>query len=267
MKGISISDIYNTLPKTNCGECGYPTCYTFALNVLLKGEDIKKCPYVSEEALKALSRDGINIKPEERKLWEEPLKVLRERIRSVDFKSRAEDIGGEYGEDGRGRFILLEYMGKKLRVYEDDIIKDDGSEIDPWVKVLIFNYILGGGRGSPEGRWTSFADLPMGRIKYKSFVETVEKPLARLFDEKPEKITRLKEALKAETTKLGDEDISLIFHPLPKIPALILFWKRDNEEGFPPKVRMLFDGSSGRFLDIESIAFLGEELVKLTESL
>ncbi|MDA8163085.1 MAG: acetyl-CoA decarbonylase/synthase complex subunit gamma [Desulfobacteraceae bacterium] len=41
--------ILKMLPKTNCGECGVPTCLAFAMKVAAGQADIGACPYVSEE--------------------------------------------------------------------------------------------------------------------------------------------------------------------------------------------------------------------------
>ena len=41
-------DIYKLLPKTNCKECGFPTCLAFAMKLAQKGTELNKCPYVSE---------------------------------------------------------------------------------------------------------------------------------------------------------------------------------------------------------------------------
>ena len=42
--------IYKLLPKTNCGECGVPTCLAFAMNLATGKADLAACPYISEES-------------------------------------------------------------------------------------------------------------------------------------------------------------------------------------------------------------------------
>jgi acetyl-CoA decarbonylase/synthase complex subunit gamma len=42
--------IFKLLPKTNCKECGVPTCLAFAMNLAAGKADLSACPYVSEEA-------------------------------------------------------------------------------------------------------------------------------------------------------------------------------------------------------------------------
>jgi len=52
---ISGIEIYKLLPKTNCKECGYPTCMAFALKLAAKQVELSACPYVSEEAKNQLA--------------------------------------------------------------------------------------------------------------------------------------------------------------------------------------------------------------------
>ena len=47
--------IYKNLPKTNCGECNFPTCMAFAMQVAAKQKALTECPYLSEEAKGELS--------------------------------------------------------------------------------------------------------------------------------------------------------------------------------------------------------------------
>lgn len=42
--------IFKLLPKTNCGECGTPTCLAFAMNLASGKAELEACPYVSEES-------------------------------------------------------------------------------------------------------------------------------------------------------------------------------------------------------------------------
>ena len=51
---LSGLDIYKLLPKTNCKECGFPTCLAFAMQIAGKKVELSKCPHVSEEAKKSL---------------------------------------------------------------------------------------------------------------------------------------------------------------------------------------------------------------------
>ncbi len=48
-------DIYKVLPKTNCGDCGVPTCLAFAMQLATKKAGIDDCPHATDEAKSALA--------------------------------------------------------------------------------------------------------------------------------------------------------------------------------------------------------------------
>ena len=50
--------IYKMLPKTNCKDCGYPTCLAFAMKLAAKQEELSACPHVSEESKTALAESA-----------------------------------------------------------------------------------------------------------------------------------------------------------------------------------------------------------------
>ena len=47
--------IFKLLPKTNCKECGVPTCLAFAMNLASGKAELDQCPYVSAEAREKLA--------------------------------------------------------------------------------------------------------------------------------------------------------------------------------------------------------------------
>lgn len=51
---LSGLEIFKLLPKTNCGDCGVPTCMAFAMKLAQKKAELEACPHASEEAKKAL---------------------------------------------------------------------------------------------------------------------------------------------------------------------------------------------------------------------
>jgi len=53
--GLTGIQIFKLLPKTNCGECGVPTCLAFAMNLAAGKAELDACPYVSDEAREKLS--------------------------------------------------------------------------------------------------------------------------------------------------------------------------------------------------------------------
>jgi acetyl-CoA decarbonylase/synthase complex subunit gamma len=52
---LSGIQIFKLLPKTNCGECGSPTCLAFAMALAAGKAELEKCPTISDEAKEQLS--------------------------------------------------------------------------------------------------------------------------------------------------------------------------------------------------------------------
>jgi acetyl-CoA decarbonylase/synthase complex subunit gamma len=53
--GLSGIEIFKNLPKTNCGDCGVPTCLAFAMKLAQGQAELDSCPHVSDDAKAALS--------------------------------------------------------------------------------------------------------------------------------------------------------------------------------------------------------------------
>ncbi len=47
-------EIYKHLPKTNCKDCGFPTCLAFAMKMATKQVALDKCPHVTPAGVAAL---------------------------------------------------------------------------------------------------------------------------------------------------------------------------------------------------------------------
>ncbi|MDR1580014.1 MAG: acetyl-CoA decarbonylase/synthase complex subunit gamma [Synergistaceae bacterium] len=76
LKGL---DIFKLTPKTNCKDCGIPTCMAFAMKVAQGTVALEACPHMSEEALATI---GAATAP--------PMKSLK-----IGAGERAYQLGGE----------------------------------------------------------------------------------------------------------------------------------------------------------------------------
>jgi acetyl-CoA decarbonylase/synthase complex subunit gamma len=56
--GLTGIEIFKLLPKTNCGDCGVPTCLAFAMNLAAGKAELDACPHVSEAAKEKLAADS-----------------------------------------------------------------------------------------------------------------------------------------------------------------------------------------------------------------
>jgi len=50
--------IYKLLPKTNCKDCGFPTCLAFAMQVAAKQKALTDCPHLDEKAKDAFAESS-----------------------------------------------------------------------------------------------------------------------------------------------------------------------------------------------------------------
>ncbi len=132
--------ILKMLPKTNCGECGIPTCLAFGMKVAAGQAEIDKCPYVTDEAKETigeasappirtvklgggddvLTLGGETCMYRHEKRFENPtgIGVL------VTTDMSAEDVDGRIS-----RFNELEYERVGVIMHADIIaVKDSGDE-------------------------------------------------------------------------------------------------------------------------------------------
>ena len=65
------------------------------------------------------------------------------------------------------------------------------------------------------------------------------------------------------TGRENSADAAFCFHPLPRVPVMLLFWDEDPVDGFGATVKLLFDETVTEHLDIESIVFMSERLRQL----
>lgn len=71
--------IYNLLPKTNCGECGEATCLAFAVKIIDRAISVDKCPHIELEKREEMLR-----------LIAPPVKAV-----TIGVGDRSVTIGGE----------------------------------------------------------------------------------------------------------------------------------------------------------------------------
>ncbi len=268
---LSVVDLYrDILPKTNCGECGFPTCLAFASMVVSEKLPLERCPHLSPETIERcrpeLEEQYAAGKWTRRNPAKEALQWARQRAASMAIEDLPGRIGGRLvvASDGR-RALELAYFNRRLLVYPDKVELLDGGQLNQWEQVFIFNHIAQGGSSLPSGKWKSLDQIPNTISKIKSMKAHVLEPLARMFSGKPEALGLAAEKVGGFAVNREDygADLALVFKPLPRIPLLLLFWDQEPEEGFEARVSILFDSTIVEHLDIESILFMCECLVEL----
>ncbi|RMD59138.1 MAG: DUF3786 domain-containing protein, partial [Nitrospirae bacterium] len=244
---------YKELPKTNCGKCNYKTCMAFAVSVSRGDEVLSSCPFLEPERVEELSK---SIKKVD---WREDLIAsLKEEVKNIPLSEVAEGIGAT-PLDGA---LKIRFLEKDFIVRQDGEI-ESGAGSTAWERILLLLYIKNRGSGELSNRWVSFSELKGGYVKVEGLKKDCEKPLSEIIEKHIDKIDDIFLRLGAETLKEENADKAWKLYLLPKIPIKILYWHPVEE--FPSGIKILFDSTADRFLDIESLIFLCEGFVHKIE--
>jgi len=267
---LSVVDLYkDILPKTNCKDCGFPTCLAFAGMVVSEKHPIENCPHLPADVVETckseLKEQYSSGKWLKRDMADDALKWARQRSASMKMEDLPDRIGGRLIKKEGSVFLELPYFTGFIIISQDSITRKDGSDLTRWEQVFIYNHLAQGGSKLPSGKWKGFVEFPNTVSKMKSMKEHVEKPLIQRFKGNPgELLTAAKQLGGIDMTdEIPSADLALFFRPLPRIPLMLMFWDEDLKDDFDAEVKLLFDESILDHLDIESIMFLSERLRQL----
>ncbi len=264
---LSVVDLYaRVLPRTNCGDCGFPTCLAFAGMVVSKKLPLKNCPHISPENLARyqpeLDAQHAAGKWTARDLSKDALAWAKERAASMNPAHLPDRIGGELIGTDKDPILVLPYFNCKIHIEKNNIQRTDGLELNRWEQVFIYNHIAQGGSRRPTGRWKALQEFPNTVSKIKSMQSHVEAPLRTHFSKDSQKLITAAKRIGGidVTAETSSADTAVRFCPLPRVPVMLLYWNADPDSGFEAEVKLLFDETISEHLDIESILFLSEHI-------
>lgn len=267
---LSVVDLYrDVLPKTNCGDCGFPTCLAFAGMVVSEKHPLDGCPHLDRQTVrrcqKELDAQYADGKWTKRDMAEDALQWAKERSASMDLAVLPDRIGGTLFTQGDGPVLRLPYFSSHVLIADGSMERADGRDLTRWEQVFLYNHMAQGGSRAPTGRWKGFEEFPNTVSKVKTMVGQVESPLVERFHGRvPELVAAAEKEGGVSATGQGNSaDAAFRFLPLPRIPVLLLFWDEDPTDGFGATAKLLFDETVTEHLDIESIVFLSERLRQL----
>jgi hypothetical protein len=256
----NVIDILKLLDKSNCKECGEATCLAFAARVLKGEKQLNQCTHLDGDvaerfAGKTKKRRGI-----EQDLIEE-LEQLKRRIAETDLHAAAEKVGGRLF----GNKLTLKILGKDFSLDSQGNIYSD-IHVNPWVAIPVLNYVLFSQGKRPSGNWVPLRELDNGKDWAALFAQRCEKPLKKVADTYTGLFEDMLNIFNGkQVEKHYASDISLVLHPLPKVPILICYWK--PEDGLESDLTLFFDSTAQENLPIGSIYALGTGLVRMFEKI
>lgn len=267
---LSVVDLYrDVLPRTNCKDCGFPTCMAFASKVVAEKYPLKNCPYIPADLL---ARCEVELQEQyaqgkwlKRDLAEDALSWARTRAASMKLEDLPARIGGEIVTFQEREGLKLPYFKDHVFICGLDISRMNGAELTRWEQVFILNHLAQGGRSNPKGHWKGFVQFPNTVSKVITMVKQVEEPLNERYSGKKDELVSQSLAIGGELVSdiEGSADAAIMFRPLPKVPVVLLFWDRASDEDFNGQVKLMFDETVTDHLDIESIVFLSERMRQL----
>ena len=247
-------EILKVLEKSNCRECGLPTCMAFAAAVFSGHKQLSACPRLDPEVLGQDTRVKVK-ETDPRRNIENAANEMKEKIREMDLSSVAEKIGGEW----TGGRLRLKIMGKDFWIDQEGR-PYSSIHLHAWVTMHILAYVINC-QGVPlAGEWVPFRELKGGfREKAGLFMQSCEVPLKKVADNYTDLFKDMIEIFNGEQVGSHfDSDISMILRPLPLVPVLICYWK--PEDGMESDLKVFFDSTADRNLGLDGLYGLGAAL-------
>lgn len=248
--------IFQLLDKSNCRQCGEKTCMAFAGAVFTGRRPLSECPKLDQDIIDAYSDDSQNPYDVEQNR-DDYLEQLKKQIAGIDLKAAAERTGGRYKNDR----MTLKVMGKDFSVSPAGALSTD-IHVNPWVVAPFLNYVLYGKGLDPTGDWRSFRELADGRERYPLFQKRCEEQMKQVADGYTELFDDMVHIFSGkQVDPQFQSDISVVLHPLPKMPIMVCYWL--PEEGMQSSFNVFFDQTADKNLDIGSIYSLGAGLAQM----
>lgn len=265
---LSVVDLYTKiLPKTNCKECGFPTCLAFAGMVVSQKHPLENCPHIAGDVLKAAQKELEEQYKEgkwlQKDMAAEALEWAKKQAASMNFDDISMRIGARLEIIDGTATLVLPCFNKTLYITEEAVKDDHGHPLEKNDQTFVYIHMAQGGLRKPTGNLKSFKEFPNTVSKIISMQDHVETPLKNAFAGKMGLLETACRAIggKNVAADFDSGDLAFEFKAFPKVPVTLLFW--ESEEGFEADVKLLFDETAVEHLDIESIMFLSEHLVKI----
>jgi hypothetical protein len=257
----NVMDVFKLLDKSNCRQCGKPTCLAFAAAVFQGRSELSECPHLDDHMLSEYS-DATRLRPTDADPGLEEIKsMFQEKVPQMNLESAAERLGGSFS-NGK---LALKTLGKNIHIDAKGMLSSD-IHLHQWIIGPVLNYLLKCTAAPITGKWVAFRELENGRTWEQFFLHKCEKPFKKLADTYTDLFATLIDLFNGKPVyNHYQSDISLVLHPLPKLPLLICYWK--PEEGLGSTLNLFFDSTAEDNLDIQSIYALTTGLVRMFEKI
>ena len=253
-------DILKLLPKTNCRKCKAPTCLAFAAMVTKSQKRLEDCPYLDTETLA-----GFDLDIEHHKSWDREmgsaLDSLKEKVAGLDFGLAAERTDGAL----TGAGLTINCLGKPFTVDRSGNISSQ-CHTNIWLTVPFLRYVIYCSGRELTGEWAPLRELKNGLSWAPLFGQRCEKVIKKLADEHTEFFEDMIDIFNGRMSEREfDSDISMVLHPMPRLPMLICYWK--PEEEMESILNVFFDTTAEDNAGMEALYYLGAGMARMFENI
>lgn len=258
MAARNAMEIFSLLDKSNCRKCGEKTCLAFAGAVFTGRKNIDACPALTPEQQRSLCGDSGGT---DSSINEEGLKLLQAELARLDLAEAAERAGGRVAGD----ILHVRILGKDFGVDRQGRFYTD-IHVNPWITGPLLIYLLKGAGHAPRGRWISLREMRGGMERYALFQKRTEDDLRKIADAYPDFFDDIIKMFDArEVEQQFASDISVVLHPLPKVPVMICYWKA--EDGIGSNLHLFFDDTVDDNIGIDGVYSLAAGLAVMFSKL
>jgi len=129
--GAHSFDILKRTPRTNCGQCGLPSCLALAAAVAAAGEDPGRCPFIDRTGLpQSTPAVALDNAARERDLL--LVRHLREKVAELPLQELAPVLGAIAASTIPGA-IAFSYLGQDVLLGPHGITLDGATPEDPGI--------------------------------------------------------------------------------------------------------------------------------------
>ncbi len=253
-------EVYRLLPRSNCAECGSSSCMAFAAQVIKQEKTLFACPRL-DRGIAEKYNGNIDRQINLETIQESQLAELRKRVESIDLLSRAEATGAHVNNQS----LMLSCLGKDFEVDETGGVRSH-CHTHAWFSIPLLDYVLTTTGAPRSGRWLPLRELPSGGTWARLFEQRCEKPLQAIADAHNALFADLIGMFSgAHSFDHFGADVSVLLHPLPRVPLLVCYWK--PEDGMESRIHVFFDANAEQHLHIDSLFTLATGIVRMLEKI
>jgi Domain of unknown function (DUF3786)/Putative Fe-S cluster len=249
-------EIFQLLEKSNCRDCGQKTCLAFAGAVFRGQSRLDECPKLDRKTIEQYSgkSETQNAIEENR---EEYINQLKAEMSQIDLDEAAQRTGGRVSDNR----LTLKVLGKNFSVDSKGNLYTD-IHVNSWIALPFLTYVLYG-KGLPvSGNWVSFRELKDGMDGYPLFQKRCEEPMKRVADTYTDLFDDMAHIFSGkQVEKQFESDISVVLHPLPKVPIMVCYWL--PEDGLESSLHVFFDQTADDNLGTGIVFTIGAGLSQM----